>query len=210
MIKKTIRIFLILLGVHLLWGGVWSVASQPIPDAELQQKRVFTSLEEALAVPGEVYRLKLKIKSDSLPEEIFQLYNLQELTAARCKLNVLNQRIGTLSNLTYLNLSGNHLVRLPASIGQLTHLRTLIISRNLIEELPETISHLHQLTYIDAWENPLYTLPESISELENTLKTIDLRQIDLRDWELEKMEQLLPNTKIEVTSTCDCHSTRGK
>ena len=181
------------------------------PDRDSWQSTpLYTSLEEALQSPENTYRLKLRIKADSLPEALFQLTNLRELTVARCKLSVLNERIGELKNLRYLNVSGNKLVRLPESIGELTSLQTLVISRNLIEALPNTIAELHELTYIDAWDNPLYTLPESIKLLRNTLKTIDLRQIDLRDSELEYMEELLPYTDIKFTSTCDCHSTRGK
>ena len=183
---------------------------QPLSEEALKNQPVFTSLEEALQKPEQVYRLKLKFKADSLPEEVFQLTNLQELTAARCKMNVLNQNIGKLTRLEYLNVMGNHLVRLPETIGNLVNLKTLVICRNLIEALPESIGNLKKLTYIDAWENPLYVFPESITELQNTLKTIDLRQIDLHNDELDKMEAQLPYTDIKYTSTCDCHDNRNK
>ena len=125
-------------------------------------------------------------------------------------MNVLNQNIGKLTRLEYLNVMGNHLVRLPETIGNLVNLKTLVICRNLIEALPESIGNLKKLTYIDAWENPLYVFPESITELQNTLKTIDLRQIDLHNDELDKMEAQLPYTDIKYTSTCDCHDNRNK
>lgn len=190
--------------------AISAVKAQPLSEEALKQQPVFTSLEEALQNPEKVYRLKLKIKADSLPEEVFQLYNLQEFTAARCKLNVLNQSIGKLTNLEYLNVMGNHLIRLPESLGNLVNLKTLVICRNLIESLPESIGNLKKLTYIDAWENPLYDFPESITELKNTLQVIDLRQIDLHNDELDRMEAQLPNTDIKVTSTCDCHDNRNK
>lgn len=202
---SRLSIFLIL-----LLGAPMAMRGQHLSADSLKLQPVYTTLESALENPKQVYRLKLKIKADSLPEELFALTNLQELTVSRCKLNVLNERIGELTNLEHLDVMGNHLVRLPESIGNLRKLKTLIICRNLIEYLPESISNLHVLTYIDAWENPLYTLPESISALKETLQTIDLRQIDLRDWELEKMEELLPSTDIKVTSTCDCHDNRDK
>ena len=187
-----------------------SVTAQPLSEEALKKQPVFTSLDEALQNPEQVYRLKLKFKADSLPEEVFLLTNLQELTAARCKMNALNQNIGKLTHLEYLNVMGNHLVRLPETLGNLTNLKTLVICRNLIEALPESIGNLKKLTYIDAWENPLYVFPESITELQNTLKTIDLRQIDLHNDELDKMEAQLPFTDIKVTSTCDCHDNRNK
>lgn len=199
-----------ILAVILLMLGGAKMSAQPLSPEELEAQPVYTTLESALENPQQVYRLRLRINSDSLPDEVFQLTNLQELVAIRCRLNVLNQRIGELANLETLNLTGNHLVKLPETIGNLLNLKNLIISRNIIEALPESISNLHKLVLIDAWENPIYTLPESISELRETLKTIDLRQIDLRDWELEKMEEQLPHTEILYTSTCDCHSTRGK
>ena len=200
----------ILCWILFLTLSVLAAKAQPLSEEALKMQPVYTSLEEALQNPEQVYRLKLKIKADSLPEEVFQLTNLQEFTAARCKLNVLNQNIGKLTNLEYLNVMGNHLVRLPETLGNLFNLKTLVICRNLIESLPESIGNLKKLTYIDAWENPLYDFPESITELQNTLKIIDLRQIDLHNDELEKMEAQLPYTDIKYTSTCDCHDNRKK
>ena len=183
---------------------------QLLSESELKKKPVFNSIEEAAKSPQEVYRMKLKIKADSLPDELFQFTNLQELVVSRCKLNVLNVRIGELTQLQRLDVSVNHLVALPESICRLTHLKELIINRNIIAALPENIGGMEALEYIDAWSNPLYVLPEGISALRYTLKEVDLRQVELRDEELEAMEKLLPETKIQYTSTCDCHSTRGK
>ncbi len=184
------------------------VQAQLLSRAVLKTQPVFTSIEEAQKTPEQVYRLKLKIKADSLPDAVFQFTNLQELTISKCRLSVLNQRISELTNLEYLDVSANQLVRLPNSLCDLLNLKELIINRNHIEELPEQIGKLTQLTYIDAWDNPLYSLPRSISDLRFSLQELDMRQIELRDEELEAMEKLLPETKIQYTSTCDCHSTR--
>lgn len=167
---------------------------------------VYKSLEEALLNPDKVYRLKLvnKRRMDSLPEKIFRLTNLRELTVKGCKLNVLNRRISEFTKLIYLNVSCNHLVRLPNSIGEMTQLKGLVISRNKIYELPETMGNMTGLEIIDAWDNPLYVLPSSITKLAETLKIFDLRQVAVREEELEAMEKLLPNTNILTTSYCDC------
>ena len=172
--------------------------------------RIYTSLEEALSASGPVYRLKLtKLpKRDSLPDELFQLTQLRELTVKGCRLCVVNQRIGELCHLRYLNLDHNKLVRLPNTIGRLAELHTLVISRNMIETLPDSIAKLKQLVEIDAWDNPLYVLPESIKALKKTLKTLDLRQIPLTKWEYEEMEYLLPETKILFTDICECENRR--
>jgi Leucine-rich repeat (LRR) protein len=62
----------------------------------------------------------------------------------------------------------------------------LIINRNKIETLPITIANLHKLTMVDAWDNPLYTLPKEIEQISNNLRVLDLRQIPLKERELEK------------------------
>lgn len=171
---------------------------------------VYTSLEAALQSEKPVYRLKITklANKDSLPEELFQLTELRELTVKGCKLCRLNQNIGKLTKLQYLNVDHNKLLRLPETIGALTDLRTLVISRNILEELPESIGNLHQLVTIDAWGNPLYVLPHSISDISNTLKILDLRQIPLTKWEYEAMEQLLPETEILFTNICECENRR--
>ncbi|MBQ5992727.1 MAG: leucine-rich repeat domain-containing protein [Bacteroidales bacterium] len=172
--------------------------------------KVFTSIEEALKAESPVYRLKITklANKDSLPEELFRLTELRELTVKGCKLCRLNQNIGKLTKLQYLNVDHNKLLRLPETIGALRDLRTLVISRNILEELPESIGNLHQLVTIDAWGNPLYVLPHSISDISNTLKILDLRQIPLTKWEYEAMEQLLPKTDIQFTNICECENRR--
>lgn len=172
--------------------------------------KVFTSIEEALKSEKIVYRLKITklANRDSLPEELFQLTELRELTVKGRKLCLLNQNIGKLVHLQYLNLDHNQLLRLPETIGRLTDLRTLVISRNMIETLPESIGNLHQLATIDAWGNPLFVLPHSITNISKTLQVLDLRQIPLTKWEYEDMEVLLPNTDIKFTDICECENRR--
>ena len=172
--------------------------------------KVYTSIAEALQSDKPVYRLKIKKleNKDSLPEELFQLTELRELTVKGCKLCLLNQNIGKLTKLQYLNLDHNKLLRLPETMGNLTDLRTLVISRNMIETLPESIGNLHQLATIDAWSNPLFVLPHSITNISKTLQILDLRQIPLTKWEYEAMELLLPNTDIKFTDICECENRR--
>lgn len=172
--------------------------------------KVYTSIAEALKADKPVYRLKITklAKKDSLPEELFQLTELRELTVKGCKLFLLNQNIGKLTKLQYLNLDHNKLLRLPETLGNLTDLRTLVISRNIVETLPESIGNLHQLSTIDAWGNPLFVLPHSITNISKTLKVLDLRQIPLTKWEYEAMEVLLPQTDIKFTDICECENRR--
>lgn len=184
------------------------VAAQKVRYGYDQQDEgtVYKSIDEALLHADRAFRLKLvnKRRMDSLPEKIFQLTNLRELTVKGCKLQVLNRRISEFKKLVYLNVGSNRLVRLPETIGDMQELKGLVISRNKIYELPESIGKMSKLEIIDAWDNPLYVLPSSITNLAETLKIFDLRQVAMRESELEQMEKLLPNTNILTTSFCDC------
>ena len=203
------RVFFFILIISVFTSAVFAQKTTLLyaPDDD---GKVFTSMEEALKSEKPVYRLKITklANKDSLPEELFRLTELRELTVKGCKLCRLNQNIGKLTHLQYLNLDHNKILRLPETIGNLTDLRTLVISRNILEELPEGIGNLHQLVTIDAWGNPLYVLPHSISDISNTLKILDLRQIPLTKWEYEAMEQLLPKTDIKFTDICECENRR--
>ena len=178
---------------------------------ELTKQKIFTSLEEALREPDKVYRLTLKRlkKTDSLPEEIFLLKNLQELTVINSKLQTVNRNIAQFAYLQYLNLDHNRLVKLPDELTHLVHLNKLIICRNMLYKLPEAIGNMTSLREIIAWGNDLYSMPESIATLSETLQLLDLRQISFRKSEIEKIEMQLPNTKILYTNLCDCQSNRN-
>jgi hypothetical protein len=206
---KTIQRFTFFLLLS-LWSLSLSAQRTTILYAADDDGKVYTSLNEALQSEKPVYRLKIMklANRDSLPEELFQLTELRELTVKGRKLCLLNQNIGKLIHLQYLNLDHNQLLRLPETLGNLTDLRTLVISRNMIETLPESIGKLHQLATIDAWGNPLFVLPQSISHISKTLQILDLRQIPLTKWEYEAMEQLLPNTDIIFTDICECENRR--
>ena len=194
----------------LLCMSTFSSKAQILKPEELAEKKVYTSLEDALKNPTDVYRLKLigKPKCDSLPEALFTLINLQELTVRKCKLQVLNNRISQLKNLQYLNLDQNRLVRLPEALCNLTELKTLVISRNIISYLPDNIGKLKKLESIDAWDNQIYVLPKSISKLSETLQVLDLRQVAVKAAEYDEMVLLLPKTKIYYTSFCECENPR--
>jgi len=195
---------------NILFLNLFNLQAQLLSSEELARQKIFTSLEDALRAPDNVYRLTLKRlkKTDSLPETVFLLKNLQELTVTKSKLQTINKKIAQLIYLQYLNLDHNHLVKLPDELTCLVHLKKLIISRNMVYKLPEAIGKMTALTEIIAWGNDLYSLPESIVTLAKTLQILDLRQISFRKSEIEKIELQLPNTKILYTNLCDCQNSR--
>lgn len=204
LIKLKLKIFLLIFS---LLGSLYiPLSAQMLTNEELLKQPIYTSLKKALENPEQVYRLKLKgrIKSDSIPEEIFKLVNLQELTLNGKRLVKVNKRISELQYLVYLDLSKNRLVELPEEICDLQFLRALIINRNLIYKLPENIGNLKNLMLIDAWGNQFYELPKSISSLKDNLKMIDLLQIPLKEEEYLEMKKMLPETEILYTIVCPC------
>lgn len=195
-----------LLTASLFCYGFLSVSAQMLTNEELFKQPVYTSLKKALENPEKVYRLKLKgrLKSDSIPDEIFKFVNLQELTLNGNRLYKINKRISELQYLVYLDLSRNKLVDLPEEICDLQFLRALIINRNLIYKLPENIGKLKNLMLIDAWGNQFYELPQSITLLKDNLKMLDILQIPIKEEEYLEMKNLLPNTEILYSIVCPC------
>ncbi len=196
LINSKLKTFLLI--VSLLLCYFVPVSGQMLTNEELFKQPVYTSLKKALENPEQVYRLKLKgrLKSDSIPDEIFKFVNLQELTLNGNRLYKINKRISELQYLVYLDLSRNKLVDLPEEICDLEYLRALIINRNLIYKLPENLGKLKNLMIIDAWGNQFYELPKSISLLKDNLKMLDILQIPIKEEEYLEMNKMLPNTEI--------------
>ncbi|WP_353931895.1 COR domain-containing protein [Okeanomitos corallinicola TIOX110] len=101
----------------------------------------------------------------TLPAEIGQLSNLNELDLSNNQLTTLPAVIGQLSNLSWLDLSNNQLTTLPAVIGQLSHLNQLYLSDNQLTTLPAEIGQLSHLSWLDLSNNQLTTLPAVIGQL---------------------------------------------
>lgn len=66
----------------------------------------------------------------TLPQEIYQLTDLETLDISNNKLLSLDAKISNLVNLEFLNISGNQLVSLPQSLASLPKLHVLNVSGN--------------------------------------------------------------------------------
>jgi len=199
---KMHRIFTII-GIILVH---FSAGAQLLSTNQLEQQPVYTSLSEALKTPEKVYRLDLsKQKLQSIPKELFSLYNLQELILAKNKIQQIPPEIGNLTNLQKLNVSKNRLTVFPATIGALTNLTELIANQNDIYILPPEIGNLINLEKLDLWSTAVDIFPEEISKLKNTLKTLDLRVVLINEDKQKAIAELLPNTNIYFSKSCNCH-----
>ncbi|MEI6694913.1 MAG: leucine-rich repeat domain-containing protein [Bacteroidota bacterium] len=196
------RIFVIIGFVFLYF----SANAQLLSQNQLDEQPVFTSISEALKNPEKVYRMDLsKQKLQTLPKAIFGLYNLQELNLAKNKLVEIPPEIGNLTNLQKLNVSKNKITTLPASIGLLTNLTELVANQNDIYKLPAEIGNLINLEKLDLWSTAMDVFPQEIAMLKNTLKTLDLRVVLINDDKQKAIVELLPNTNIYFSKSCNCH-----
>ena len=178
--------------------------AQLLDSTALSASPVYTTLEEALKNPDTVYRLDLKRnKLKTFPKEILQLKNLQELNLSKNQMIELSEELGELINLQVLDISSNKLQSLPASIGKLRNLIKISAGRNEIIAIPPQIGTLENLEVLDLWDNNLSEFPDEMSNLKK-LRWMDLRAILIEDDVQERIQKMLPKTKIHFSPSCNC------
>jgi len=183
-----------------------SAFAQLLNNSELEKQTVYTTLHEALKNPEIVYKLDLsKKKLKTIPKEVFTLYNLQVLNLSKNKIEIIPEDIGNLTNLQILNISANKISKLPYTIGNLTNLKELIVNRNIITELPPEIGNLINLEKLDLWSNEIDQLPYEISRLKDNLKVLDMRVILINAEKQKAILELLPETFVYFSKSCNCH-----
>ena len=90
---------------------------------------------------------------------------LEGLTLYALQLTSIPNNIGSLNNLTYLNLHFNQITNIPETIGELTQLTEIYLENNLFGILPESIGNLTNLITLNINENQLTSIPENIGNL---------------------------------------------
>ncbi len=60
------------------------------------------------------------------------------------------------------------------------------------------------MEFLDVWGNDIGFLPQEIQALSETLKEVDMRVILMSNEEHKKIKELLPNTKIHFSKSCNC------
>lgn len=119
----------------------------------MKGKKLYTSLEEALKNPSEVYNLSLGG---------WDIYK-KDITGIR-----------RMVNLRYLALFDAELEQLPSGLlDKLTELRTLNLVQNSFRYLPPGIRKLKKLEYLVMYDNEIDSIPDWIGEL-NSLETLIL------------------------------------
>ncbi|GJM36460.1 MAG: hypothetical protein DHS20C18_54610 [Saprospiraceae bacterium] len=147
-------IFLALFALNTSWGQSFLEISK-----DLDQHIVYTSIEEALTNPEEVYRLNL---------------NNSEINE-----NLLEESLHKFINLRDLKLSNTFISQIPSSIGHLRKLQFLEVGhlkeQNLnLFKIPESIQKLKEIVYINLIGNPNLEWDETFLCLSKLPKLINI------------------------------------
>lgn len=181
------------------------MAQTPLYDSlTLDTMQAFTSLEEALKNPEKVIKLELrKKKLKSFPIDILKFKNLQYLDLSKNDIKEIPAEIEQLKNLQYFSISKNSLEALPIQIGELENLYYLNANQNELTVIPYQIGKLSKLKYLDLWSNNIENFPNELKDLKS-LKVLDLRVILIPDAEQNRIQALLPKTKVHFSPYCKC------
>jgi len=172
-----------------------------LSDDELSDAKVYTSLEEAIKDPEQVLKLDLSGQNlTAIPQEVFQMKNLQFLDVSKNKLAEIPDDIQKLSQLQELDLSANRLTKLSAKIDELAFLQKLDLANNQMTQLPDVMSNLGKLTELNLSENPNLDFKKTLNDLgySRSLKKLTMKAGSTEvQKEISKLRKLLPEIVID-------------
>jgi Leucine-rich repeat (LRR) protein len=134
--------------------------------------------------------LKKKLK---LNEDIYQLFNSEELDLYKKGIQEIPKEIGNLINLKVLALPDNQIREIPVEIANLINLEVVYLGGNQIELIPKEIGYLKKLRYLAMEKNNIKEIPEEIGNLEN------LTYLNLTNNEIETVPNYLPKKIRDIT-----------
>lgn len=153
---------------------------RPATLAGLQMPAIHaSSLEEALASPRNVEALDLKLTRATLPDQIFELPNLTQLTIGGGTLTKVSPRLAELKKLRYLHLDKHPKLDL-AAFPVMPSLESLALRNCKLRTLPATLFRCRNLKTLALGMNPLKTVPAGIGALRK-LTTLYLWGCGLKD-----------------------------
>ncbi|XP_010084916.1 PREDICTED: protein LAP2, partial [Pterocles gutturalis] len=115
------------------------------------------------------------------PEVLEQLSGLKEFWMDGNRLTLIPGFIGTLKQLTYLDVSKNNIEVVEEGVSGCESLQDLLLSSNSLQQLPESIGSLKKVTTLKIDENQLIYLPDSIGGL------ISVEELDCSFNEIETL-----------------------
>lgn len=102
----------------------------------------------------------------AVPQKISTLTNLEFLNLSNNSIAENFNHLSTLMYLKELNLAGNHLTKIPTELGMLTQLKSLDLSNNLISSnFTAPLSQLKNLEWLSMSGNQMNSFPPQLSQL---------------------------------------------
>jgi Leucine-rich repeat (LRR) protein len=157
-----------------LQGMKHSLSHLRINDCSIQKIPTWIRLMKAIT---EIFMDGTTISD--IPDLFFELTALTTVSAERNRLDVLNPRVGKLSNLTHLSLSTNVIREIPLTLYNCTKLIHLALDSNNLCAVQRFVSRLAGLHELWLHRNQLTTLPRTICMLTNLV----VLSVAFNEWE---------------------------
>jgi Leucine-rich repeat (LRR) protein len=133
-----------------------------------------------------------KIRSEHIPQVIFELENLRTLDLSSTKINTISNE-HTLIHLTELNLSYNSFYEIPESLCSMEQLKILDMSHNRIRFIPEYFYQIKQLEYLNLSFNQLTLLSRLFARLQV------LKNLNVNHNKIERIDRDFSQSKSILT-----------
>ncbi|MBM9577638.1 hypothetical protein JWG45_10785 [Leptospira sp. 201903070] len=184
-------------------------------------------LNEAKANPASVTILDLGMqKLTAIPEGACGFPNLKRLDLRLNSLAALPDSLGECKSVEQLNVFGNDLTTFPSALSKLKNLKVLLAGNNDLTNLPSELLFLPEIKTIYMDQNKLTLtetdvdilaslsnleeldlnlnvgikiLPANYTKLKNLtrLKRLNIKKTSLKGEDAEKLQAILPKTKID-------------
>lgn len=128
----------------------------------------FTTIPDEICVISNLRKLIVKcnqISDEGVPEKLEFLSNLSYLDFSGNKLRSLPKPILELSNLIELDLGGNQICAISSDIRVLRKLEVLYLGGNQLEEIPPEFGLLSRLKLLNLCDNELEAIPATLGQL---------------------------------------------
>ena len=129
--------------------------------------RLLESLEKLDLSNPENTPVELQNQLTTLPPEIAELGDLQELFLTRNQFTTFPDVVAELQNLRILNLGGNQLSSLPPQLTQLRSLREFYLHNNKFQTIPPVVFELECLEKVNLAGSPVAEIDPAIGALSN-------------------------------------------
>nr|WP_232371773.1 hypothetical protein [Leptospira ainazelensis] len=191
------------------------------------KKNVEEILNEANAKADSVTILDLGMqKLTSIPDGVCKFPNLKRLDLRLNSLASLPDFIGECKSVEQLNVFGNDLTTFPSALSKLKNLKVFLAGNNDLTNLPSELLFLPEIKTIYMDQNKLTltetdvdilaslsnleeldlnlnsgikSLPSNYTKLKNLtrLKRLNIKKTSLKGEDAEKLQAILPKTKID-------------